>query len=331
VTIKEDFNISYQAVKPIVAISKCMEFDSCRYNGDMISNEFIAELKPYILFIPVCPEMEIGLGVPREPIRIVVSGGKRLLYQPATGKDVSGEMMVYVKSFLDSLDQIDGFILKSKSPSCGIRNVKIYAGIETQTPIKKGAGFLGGEVVSRFGYLAVEDERRLQDFRIRGHFLTKLFTLARFRKLRENPSMKDLIEFHSRNKLLFISYSQSKTKILGNITANYDQKKIREVIELYFRTMTELFQNPARRSSIINVLEHAFKGVSMELSSQEKLFFSKSVRDYREKKVPLSIPLNFLHSWALRFEAEYLLMQTFIEPYPSALMDIPDSGKGKDL
>jgi len=323
--------MNYQVVKPTVVVSKCLGFDSCRYNGVMISDEFIASLKPYILFIPICPEMEIGLGVPREPIRIVISGGKRLLYQPATKKDLSSEMTVYVKSFLDSLGKVDGFILKHKSPSCGIGNVKMYPAIEAQTPIEKGAGFFGEEVISRFSHLAVEDEGRLKNFRIREHFLTKLFALARFRELRENPSMKDLIEFHSRNKLLFMSYSQSKSKMLGNITANHEHKSIREIIELYFRTMTELFENPARSSYIINVLEHAFGGVSKELSPPEKRFFSKSVRDYREKKVPLSVPLNLMHSWALRFETEYLLIQTFIEPYPSALMDISDSGKGRDL
>jgi uncharacterized protein YbgA (DUF1722 family) len=143
--------------------------------------------------------------------------------------------------------------------------------------------------------------------------------------------MKALIEFHSRNKLLFMSYSQSKAKMLGNIMANHEHKSTWKVMELYFQTMTGLFQNPARRPSIINVFEHAFGGVSKELSSQEKRFFSKSVRDYREKKVPLSVPLNLLYSWALRLETEYLLIQTFLEPYPSALMDISDSGKGRDL
>lgn len=320
-----------EVVKPIVVVSNCLEFDSCRYDGAMITDEFIARLKPYILFIPVCPEMEIGLGVPREPIRIVLSDGRRSLHQPATGKDVSEAMTAFVGNFLDSLGAVEGFILKFKSPSCGIGNVKIFSGIEARTPMEKGAGFFGEAVISRFGHLAVEDEGRLKNFRIREHFLTKLYALARFRRLREEPSMKALIEFHSRNKLLFMSYSQSKAKKLGNITANYEHKDIIDVMSLYFRTMTELFQNPARRSSIINVLEHAFGGVSKKLSPQEKQFFSKSVLDYKEEKIPLSVPLHLLHSWALRFGTEYLLMQTFIEPYPSALTDISDSGKGRDL
>jgi uncharacterized protein YbgA (DUF1722 family)/uncharacterized protein YbbK (DUF523 family) len=319
-----------EVVKPVVVVSKCLGFGSCRYNGAMITDEFVARLKPYILFIPVCPEMEIGLGVPREPIRIVLSGRKRLLYQPASGKDVSNKMIVFIKSFLDSLGQVDGFILKCKSPSCGIRNVKIYPGVTAQTPMDKGAGFFGEEVISRFGHLAVEDERRLRNFRIREHFLIKLFALARFRGLRENPSMKALIEFHSSNMLLFMSYSHSKAKMLGNIAVNHEHKNILEVIELYFQRMMELFHNPARISSIINVLEHAFWLVSKELSPQEKEFFSESVRDYRGEKIPLSVPLQLLHSWALRFDAENLFMQIFIKPYPSALMDIPDSSTRKE-
>lgn len=323
--------MSNTSIKPVIVVSKCLGFASCRYNGAMIQDDFVSSLKAYVEFITVCPEVEIGLGVPRDPIRIVRQGEMKTLIQPATGKDVTKSMLSFTKGFLDSLGDVDGFILKFKSPSCGIGNVKIFPNADAQSPIEKGMGFFGESVMNLFSRLAVEDEGRLKNFRIRDHFLIKLYSSARFRQIRRNISMRSLIDFHSRNKLLFMAYSQSKTNLLGKITANHERKSSEEVLQLYFETMTDLLAKPARISSIINTLEHAFGGVSSQLSSKEKRFFLSSVQNYKEQKIPLSVPLNLLLSWALRFETEYLLMQTFLEPYPLVLMDISDSGKGRDL
>jgi uncharacterized protein YbgA (DUF1722 family)/uncharacterized protein YbbK (DUF523 family) len=320
-----------EKILPVVVVSKCLGFDACRYNGVMIPDSFIAALKTHVRFVPVCPEVEIGLGIPRTPIRIISEGGKRLLYQSATGKDYSDKMRVFTSEFLNSLIEVDGFILKFKSPSCGIGGVKIFPGIEAQTPVEKGMGFFGGEVVSRFEHLPVEDEGRLKNWRIRDHFLTKLYTVARFKRLSMNPSMRELIEFQARNKLLFMAYSQSVAKKLGAIVANHEHLEMNRILDLYQNGLSEVFSNPPKTGSIINMLEHAFGGVSQGLSADEKKFFKKCLEDYRAKRVPLSVPLKLIHSWALRFESGYLSGQTFIEPYPPALMDITDSGKGRDL
>lgn len=323
--------MSNTSVKPVIVVSKCLGFDSCRYNGVMIQDDFVSSLKPHVEFIAICPEVEIGLGVPRDPIRIVRQGDMKTLVQPATGKDLTRRMQGFTDNFLDSLSYVDGFVLKFKSPSCGIGNVKIFPNVDAQSPIEKGMGFFGEAVMTRFGLMAVEDEGRLKNFRIRDHFLIKLYSSARFREMRRNFSMKSLIDFHSRNKLLFMAYSQSKANLLGKITANHERRSFEEVLQLYFETMMDLLARPARISSIINTLEHAFGGVSRQLSSKEKKFFLESTQNFRERKIPLSVPLNLLRSWALRFETEYLLTQTFIEPYPLVLMDISDSGKGRDL
>jgi uncharacterized protein YbbK (DUF523 family) len=162
--------------KPIIVVSKCLGFDHCRYNGLIINDDFVEKLKAYVEFKPVCPEVEIGLGIPREPIRVVDIGGDIRLIQPDTGRDLTETMQDFANSFLDSVGTVDGFILKSRSPSCGIKDVKIYSGTKNDSMVlEKSGGFFGKAVIEKFPYLAIEDEGRLKNFRIREHFLTKLY------------------------------------------------------------------------------------------------------------------------------------------------------------
>ena len=159
-------------MRPKVVVSKCLGFCKCRYNGQVIPNRFIEKLKDHVDFIPVCPEVEIGLGVPRDPIRIVDEGGQKLV-QPKTGKDVTEMMETFAKGFLKKVDA-DGYILKYGSPSCGPSNVRIYK--EGKRP-GRGAGFFARHVDG-----LVEDEGRLSNLKIRENFLTKLFLVAAARE-----------------------------------------------------------------------------------------------------------------------------------------------------
>ena len=201
---------------PTIVISKCITFGPVRYNAQMIASAFVEKLKPFVNFTPVCPEIEIGLGVPRQPIRIVLINGKRKLVQPATGLDFTEDMEQFAEFFLNSLSEIDGFILKRGSPSSGFENVKIYPKMEKSSPVGKGPGFFGGAVLRKFPNLAIEDELRLLNYRIREHFLTKLFTLASFRGVKKSGRIKELIRFHSENKYLLTAYNQKELRILGN-------------------------------------------------------------------------------------------------------------------
>ena len=166
-------------LKPRILVSKCIEFDSCRYNGQVISSDFVEKLKSFVEFIPVCPEFEIGLGVPRDPIRVVSFGGNLKLIQSKTEKDVTKNMVEFSNSFLDKLSDIDGFILKSKSPSCGIKDVKIHAGTGPPPKESKGSGFFGKAVLEKYSNIAIEDEGRLLNSRIKQHFLTKVYALRK--------------------------------------------------------------------------------------------------------------------------------------------------------
>ena len=315
--------------KPRIVISKCIGFDACRYNGGIVQDKFVERLRPHVEFISVCPEVEIGLGTPRAPVRIVSSGDSFKLIQPSSGLDVSGKMREFSRGFLDGLEEVDGFILKNRSPSCGFTDVKVYAGPEKGASIGKTAGFFGGAVLEKFGDRAIEDEGRLKNLSIREHFLTSIFAFACFRTLQDSASMHDLVSFHSSNKLLLMAYSQTKLRQLGRVVANADGKRIDAVLELYGKYFREAFNKPPRRASPINVLMHALGYFKKELSAREKRHFLELLEAYRHDKTPLSSAVSILKSWIMRFGTEYLIGQTFFNPFPEDLMALDDSGRGR--
>ncbi|KAA0546712.1 DUF523 and DUF1722 domain-containing protein [Bacillus sp. BGMRC 2118] len=317
-------------VKPVVVVSKCLEFDKCRYNGDVIHDPVVKRLQAHVQFIPVCPEVGIGLGTPRETIRIVEEEGRKMLVQPSTRKDLTKEMNEFSIRFLDKIQDLDGFILKGKSPTCGMKDVKVYSGIEKAPVIGKTSGFFAQAIVERFPSLAIEDEGRLQNFSIREHFFTKLFTYANFRDIKQTKqTIQSLIQFHSKNKYLFMGYNQAAQKELGRIVANHDHKDIEEVFSLYENQLFRLFARKPRDASNINVCQHIMGYFKKELSQKEKDFFQTMLEKYREQKVPLSSVTSILKSWVIRFENDYLLSQSYFEPYPEELIEISDSGKGR--
>jgi len=308
-------------VKPKILISKCIEFDNCRYNGQMIGSDFVKKLKKFIEFIPVCPEVEIGLGIPRSPIRIVDEKDKIILVQPETKKDVTIKMIDFSNNFLKNIE-IDGVILKSKSPSCGIKDVKIYPKIEKSAPIRRDKGFFGKAVIEKFQLIAIEDEDRLRNRIIKENFLRKIFTTALFREIKNKKSINELIKFHSNNKFLIMSYSQKELKKLGNIVANKDKKPISEILDEYGKNLSLAFSKSPKCSSNINVLKHTFGYVSKNLKSEEKKLFLKSLKDFEEGHVGISVPVSIMKSWIIRFDEPYLKKQSYFNPYPEELVEV---------
>ncbi|MFZ0391954.1 MAG: DUF523 and DUF1722 domain-containing protein [Calditrichia bacterium] len=318
-----------ETVKPRVVLSKCLELEACRYNGQRIPNSFVNRLLHFVEVIPVCPEVEIGLGTPRDPIRIIEENGDHRLFQPASGKDVTAEMQDFSRQFLDSLPEVDGFILKSRSPSCGPRDVKVYPGAEKKAPTGRTAGFFGEAVLEKFGHLAVEDEGRLNNFNIREHFLTRLFTLARFRHLKNSAGMADLVQFHARHKLLYMAYNQTEMRKMGRIVANPRKEPLGIVLENYAGHLHLALRRMPGFTSAINVLMHGLGYFSKKLMPPEKAFFLEALENYRQGKVPLSVPVNLLQAWIVRFEEKYLAEQYFFQPFPVEFVEITDSGKGR--
>jgi len=308
--------------KPKLVVSKCIEFEACRYNGLIIASPIVKTLKNHVEFQPICPEVEIKLGVPRDPIRIVEIDGEPNLIQPSTGKNLTQQMNSFSDSFLNSLKGVDGFILKNRSPSCGIKAVKVYPYPENSMPQKKGVGLFGAAVFEKYPYLPVEDEGRLKNLIILENFLTSIYTLAKFRKLKESYDLHDLIEFHSQNKLLLLSYQQDLTRKMGNILAHQKEYEAEDLFQRYYELLLKTMHVPPETPSNINMLMHALGYVSDKLSREEKAFFLDAMEKYRQGVMPLLVCLNILKAWVIRFNDEYLAQQSFFRPYPEELMPV---------
>ncbi|WP_088105355.1 YbgA family protein [Halalkalibacter urbisdiaboli] len=319
-------------IKPKIVVSKCLEFSACRYNGDKINDDIIANLQPFVYFIPVCPEVEIGLGTPRDVIRLVANGEESRLVQPKTGHDLTESMTEFSNEFLGSLDDIDGFILKGRSPSCGISDAKVYSGLEKAPVVRTESGVFTKAIKNSYPNILLEDEGRLKNFIIREHYFTYLFTIAEFRELKEkNKTIAALMQFQARNKYLFMAMHLDKMRNMGKIVANHEKKSLEDVFTQYEEELILLFAKPPNADAHINVCQHVFGYFSKQLTLPEKEHFHSMLERFQQRKSPLSSVLSILRSWCYRFDNQYLLRQTYFEPYPEELIAISDSGKGRNL
>jgi uncharacterized protein YbgA (DUF1722 family)/uncharacterized protein YbbK (DUF523 family) len=308
-----------------------MGFAACRYNGENLPERFLDRLAPFVEYVPVCPEVEIGLGTPREPVRLVTRANVQHLLQPATGLDVTARMRRFSALFLDGVGDVDGFILKSRSPSCALSDARHYPSAEKSASLGRTPGLFGAAVLERLGHLAVEDEVRLLNFQLRDHFLRKLFALARLRELRSRPSMARLVAFHATHKLLFMACGEKAMRLMGRIVANPDGLRAPQVLERYEEIFRQVFARPARRGPVTNVMTHAFGYFSKRLTARERQHFLRALESYRAGRCPITAPLVLLSSWIERFGESYLEQQVFFDPFPQELIQLTDSGRGRQM
>mgnify|MGYP006274217179 CR=1 FL=1 len=306
--------------KPTVLISNCIEFDHCRYDGSIISSDFVKKIKPFVRFKTVCPEVEIGLGIPRKSLRLVRQGEENRLVQPATGKDMTEKMIAFARSFFLNQSSFHGVILKSRSPSCGIKDVKLYAANKNAAPIKRTSGLFGNLVTSILP-CTVESEGRLRNTFIQEHFLVSIFTLADFENVKKNPSIAKLVSFQKKNKFLFMAYNQELLRKMGRIAANQNNTSVNQGLAAYEKVLYMIFNKPPSHKSMVNVLLHLFGFVSDNLSNAEKRYFLDLIEKYKNEKIPLSVITHVLKSWVVRFAEPYLSDQTFFKPFPEKLLE----------
>lgn len=302
-------------IKPKIVISKCLEFEACRYNGELISNSFVNQLKDFVDFLPVCPEVEIGMGTPRDPIHIEKDGEIYLLPQPKTGNEFSKKMNSFSDKFIDNINQVDGFLLKHASPSCGISSAKIYSS-SSKSPIGKGAGLFASKIIENFPNHPKEEEKRLNNIFLREHYLISIFTIADYRNVN---NINSLYKYHAKHKYLFMSYNQTLMRKMGKIAANKDGLELKIILSLYYDALLHLFSKKSRYQSNINTHMHVMGYFKNLISNKEKNHFLDILEDYRGKRVPLSTINNILYSWIMRFENDYLKEQSFFCPFPKKL------------
>lgn len=319
--------------RPLLVISRCIEFEACRYDGSKIPSPLVARIRDYADCIPVCPEVEIGLGIPRATVRIVKTDGIDHLIQPATGLDYTKKMSEFAQRFLSNLPPVDGFILKAGSPTSGLRGVKVYPSVGKSMAIEKTAGFFAREVLRKYSSLPMEDELRLNHIRIRDHFLTAVFTLAAFRNIEEKKNRENLAEFHAKNKYLLIACHQENMRKMGRLVASRTGMDPDELFFTYRTLLCEALAKVPRYTNNINVLLHILGYFSDKVSLKEKEYCLEVIDRYRHNQATLAEPRNLLYSWVIRFQEHYLENQTFFAPYPVALADLPEeiTDRGRNM
>jgi uncharacterized protein YbgA (DUF1722 family)/uncharacterized protein YbbK (DUF523 family) len=318
--------------KPNLILSKCLEYCKCRYNGDKIPDKFVRKLEEHVNYIKICPEVEIGLGVPRNSIRLIKKDEEYHLVDSMTGEDYTNEMDNYIEELSSKLNEkeIEGFIAKNRSPSCASNDSKVYAKAGKVPALgEKRAGYFTENLAKIIPALVIENEGRLKNFKLRENFLIKIFMLADLRNVIESKRIKELIDFHSNNKYLIMSYNQNYLNKLGKIIAAHKKGKTEEIMKDYRKQLVASLNVIPDVGKRVNMLQHIFGYVSSEISKEERKYFLETLNDFRNDKVPFSLPLALLRSWVIRFKVEYLIPQTIFKPYPDGLIDLSDSGNGR--
>ncbi|MEF8847406.1 MAG: DUF523 and DUF1722 domain-containing protein [Candidatus Paceibacterota bacterium] len=303
--------------EPTVVVSSCLEFKKVRYDGQVVPCDIVRDLKKHVKFVKVCPEYEIGLGVPREPIRIVRKENEDKLVQPETGRDVTEEMDEFTEKFLDDLPEVDGFLFKSKSPTVGLRRIKKYSSETEANVVEKGAGFFARKIIDRYDGYPMEDNDRLRNDKIRNHFLTKLFTFSDFRSSVRSGKYADLKRFHERNRLLFKLYDPD---ILDSMDGKLEKSNTGErIIGEYFDLMKKAFSRGFVSKNFEKLGNFLLERYTDDISEEEIQHIEEILNIYKENKIgPLTV-LSIFKNLALRFEDQLVLKQTVFEPFPSDL------------
>ena len=312
--------------RPIIGISKCLEFDMCRYDGSRINNNFVRNMKKYVDFVQVCPEVGIGLGTPRKPIRLVKIDGVKNLYQPSSEKNLTEEMHNFTKKFVSSVDNLDGFIFKRDSPTCGISNVRLYHKLGTDSGYQKTTGMFSEGVSAEFPNMVKEDEKRLENIAIREHFLTRIFVLANLRESLESQSIAKLFEFYSKNMLLFLCHDEKLTAELGLIFKIEDDFEI--ISKKFQKIAYDVLSSPVKKTPMINTFEYMFNFVKSKLSESEKSHYQSLIDEFENNLIAHSEISTLLYSWALRYNVQLILDQSLFDPFPkNLLLDLVESKK----
>ena len=305
-----------------IGISSCLLGDKVRYDGNHSLDRFVTgTLGRYFEWIPVCPETEFGLPVPREPMHLFGTPDSPRLVTIKTGIDYTEKMLKWVETKLKKLEKenLCGFIFKSSSPSSGIGGVKVYmpSGVVTKT----GKGLFGGAFMKHFPLIPVQDDGRLHNPGFRENFIERIFVLKRWQEFKKKgASIKDLIGFHTDHKLLILAHSPRHYSILGRLLANAKKEKSEYVLSEYIRILMEGITLIATVKKNTNVLQHIQGYFKKYLTSEEKQELLGVIESYRKEFVPLIVPVTILKHYVKKFNVSYLKRQYYLEPHPMELM-----------
>lgn len=306
-----------------LGISSCLLGHNVRFDGGHKMDHYLHDtLAPYVEYVPVCPEVEVGLPIPRPALRQVDAGnGKVRLVFSKSSEDITERMQEWAQKRVKELEveNLDGFVFKAKSPSCGMERVKVYPSGKGM-PRKNGVGLFTAAFMEHFPLLPVEEDGRLNDAALRENFITHIFTLQRFRHmLEQNPTYGDVVDFHTRHKLLMMAHSVEIYREMGRLVAQGKELDFNELLSTYRTLLLKGLRLKATASKHTNVLHHILGYFKRDLSKDEKQEAVELIDNYRQELVPLIVPVTLLNHFVRKYGQDYLGQQVYLRPHPKEL------------
>ena len=306
-----------------LGISRCLLGEEVRYDGGHKLDRFLVNtLGRYVEWVPVCPEIEIGLPIPRESLRLVGDPEAPRLVTIKSGEDYTARMQAWARERLEQLAEIGlhGFVFKSRSPSSGLYRVKVYT--EEGMPSNVGTGIFPQEVMTRFPLLPLEEEGRLHDMHRRENFIDRVFAHLRWTDLlKENPTPGGLVRFHTAHKLTLMAHSPAHYQEMGRLVAQAGRLPWEELEAEYARALMEGLSVMSSPGKHTNVLQHVMGFLKRDLTAKDKTELLDLIVDYRNGLVPLIVPLTLLKHHLSRYEVpDWLHQQVYLHPYPKELL-----------
>lgn len=305
-----------------LGISSCLLGNEVRYDGGHKRDRYLTDtLGQFFEWVPVCPEVELGLGTPRETLRLVGDPAAPRLVFAKTQADQTDGMQAWAWSRLDDLARLElcGYVLKSDSPSCGMERVRVYG--PSGIPSKSGVGIFARALMDRFPLLPVEEEGRLHDLALRENFVERVFCYRRWRDLVEGRLTRGrLVAFHAAHKLLLLAHSPKHYTELGRLVASAKGFSPKELEARYGVLFMAALRVKATAKKHVNVLQHILGYLKRDLVGRDKAEILALIADYHRGLVPLVVPLTLLKHHLARFPLPYLADQIYLSPHPKELM-----------
>ena len=304
-----------------LGVSSCLLGERVRFDGGHKHDRFLTQtLGRYVEYVPVCPEVELGLPTPRETLRLVGEPDAQRLVFSKSGEDITERMQNWARKRVIELEkeELCGFIFKAKSPSSGMTRVKLYD--KNGSPNTQGVGLFARAFMEHFPLLPVEEDGRLNDPRLRENFIEAIFTLKRWREsLAVGKTRGVLVDFHTRHKLLMLSHSPEIYRQMGRLVAGHQGLSTQETYTEYLALLMKGLRLRTTTRKHVNVLQHVLGYFKKQLDADEKQEVLQIIADYRAGLIPLIVPVTLLNHFVRKYDQPYLQQQVYLNPHPLEL------------
>lgn len=306
--------------RPVLGLSACLNGDAVRYDGAHKRDTWLLDkLGKHVDYRTFCPEVGIGLSIPRPPIRLAaVDGQTRVVGVKDPDQDFTEQLRDYAEKMLPRLTDVSGFVFKSKSPSCGAFRVKRYDGARYLD--NHGEGAFAAAIKRAMPWLPVEEEGRLCDAVLRENFVNRVYVYWRWQKLTAREvKPADLLGFHAQHKYLLMAHSQAAYKRLGRLLSDLKNAELQTLLPAYLNELMAALSRRVSRARHVNVLQHIQGYLKQSIESEDKVELAAAIEDYRRGEVPLVVPIRLMQHHFRRHPDGYIADQVYLDPHPASL------------